>query len=45
MDIDMMTCEELIRELVRIIKQIKDRRSIKMLYGFAIILKEQESVE
>lgn len=45
MDIDSMTYGELIKELIRIVKQVKNMRNVKMLYGFAIRLKESEKAE
>jgi len=38
--------EELVEELIKIVRQIKDIRSIRMLYGFAraLALKERERI-
>lgn len=36
--------EELIEELIKIVRQIKNIRSIRMLYGFARVLRERERI-
>ena len=36
--------EELIEEIIKIIRQFRDIQSIKMLYGFAKGLKERRSI-
>lgn len=36
--------EELIEELIKIVRQIKNIRSIRMLYGFARALRERERI-
>ncbi|GFI23842.1 hypothetical protein IMSAGC011_02632 [Lachnospiraceae bacterium] len=36
--------DELIEELMKIVRQIKNIQSIRMLYGFAKALKERERI-
>ncbi len=36
--------EELIEELIKIVRQIKNMKSIKMLLGFAKALRDSESI-
>ncbi len=36
--------EELIEELIKIVRQIKNMKSIKMLLGFARVLRDREQI-
>lgn len=36
--------EELIEELIKIVRQIKKMKSIKMLLGFARVLRDREQI-
>lgn len=45
MDIDPMTCDEIIDEIVKMLIQFKDIQCVRMIYGFVKGLSKRSSLE